>query len=195
MIVGDSKGVWKTRTIHRKPFEERWAEKLSEMVVGVPWNTSDEDMKADGPKMQEVMVMPWRGADESASGIEREGVPRRLRIVKEDLYAYGFSQNCPGCKAVLQNGKVARNHTEACRRRIENEMKNDPRMAKTKDRLDDFYARAIETAEDERKKNMAKVGEPGTDRSGDATMGHADTLAPARPVQEGGRVVQGLMGR
>jgi hypothetical protein len=116
MIVGDSKGVWKTRTIHRKPFEERWAEKLSEMVVGVPWNTSDEDMKADGPKMQEVMVMPWRGADESASGIEREGVPRRLRIVKEDLYAYGFSQNCPGCKAVLQKtGRwrgTTQNHAE-----------------------------------------------------------------------------------
>ena len=42
-IVGDAKGVWKTRTLHRRPLEQRWDGDALAAVVGVPWRTSEED--------------------------------------------------------------------------------------------------------------------------------------------------------
>ena len=36
-IVGDGKGVWKTRTLMRRPLEERWDEEVLGLVGGVPW--------------------------------------------------------------------------------------------------------------------------------------------------------------
>ena len=45
-IVGDEQGVWKTRTLQRRPLVERWNAKNAELVSGVPWNTSDEDVNA-----------------------------------------------------------------------------------------------------------------------------------------------------
>ena len=46
--VSDKTGVWKTRTLKRKPIEERWASAEAEMLLGVPWNVQDKDPKADG---------------------------------------------------------------------------------------------------------------------------------------------------
>ena len=40
-IIGDRNGVWKTRTVCRRPKEERWLGELNlSMVVGAPWNAS-----------------------------------------------------------------------------------------------------------------------------------------------------------
>jgi hypothetical protein len=37
IIIGDKSGVWKTRSIQRKPIEERWAKSSADMIGGVPW--------------------------------------------------------------------------------------------------------------------------------------------------------------
>jgi len=37
IIVGTKSGVWKTRTVQRKPKEYRWNQENVEMVGGVPW--------------------------------------------------------------------------------------------------------------------------------------------------------------
>ena len=39
IIVADNKGVWKTRTVHRKPETGRWSKEGVEMIKGVPWRT------------------------------------------------------------------------------------------------------------------------------------------------------------
>ena len=36
-IVGDGKVVWKTRTLMRRPPEERWDKGVLGLVGGVPW--------------------------------------------------------------------------------------------------------------------------------------------------------------
>lgn len=37
MIVGDEKGVWRTRTTRRKTEGERWAQEGATKIIGVPW--------------------------------------------------------------------------------------------------------------------------------------------------------------
>ena len=48
LIVGDGKGVWKTRTVHREQHSERWDPKTIDLVQHPPWRTCDDDPNADG---------------------------------------------------------------------------------------------------------------------------------------------------
>ena len=56
--VGNKSGVWKTRTLRRKPSEYRWTQRAAEMVVGVPWRTSDDDPKVDGERREVTVLQP-----------------------------------------------------------------------------------------------------------------------------------------
>ncbi len=37
IVVGTNEGVWKTRTVRRRPAEERWSSANMDTIVGVPW--------------------------------------------------------------------------------------------------------------------------------------------------------------
>ena len=65
-------------------------------------------------------------------------MPRRLRISRQDIEKYGFTVNCPGCRAV-NRGQAAQNHSEECRKSILEEIRkldNDDRIAREKVRFD-----------------------------------------------------------
>ena len=55
---------------------------------------------------------------------EPEEVIRRIYIRKQDLAKYGTTERCPGCRAYLRGGE-SKNHTEECRARITEAIKND----------------------------------------------------------------------
>ena len=57
-VVGDAKGIWKTRTIQRTPTGSRWDQKNAELIIGVPWNTGENDEKADGDKLEVIKLNP-----------------------------------------------------------------------------------------------------------------------------------------
>ena len=58
LIVGDERGVWKTRTVRRKTNGERWRAENAKMVGGVPWKVSVNDPNGDGEDMKtNVTVM------------------------------------------------------------------------------------------------------------------------------------------
>ena len=56
IIVADGKGVWKTRTVQRKPEEQRWRPENAQLVVGVPWRVREEDEKQDGEALEVIKV-------------------------------------------------------------------------------------------------------------------------------------------
>ena len=56
IIVADSKGVWKTRSVQRKRVEDRWNSSSADAVKFVPWRMSDDDPKVDGEKLEECGV-------------------------------------------------------------------------------------------------------------------------------------------
>ena len=60
IIIGDAEGVWRTRTIRRKPDAERWRDTHTHasMVVGVPWNHGKHDLEPDGEALPAVTLEP-----------------------------------------------------------------------------------------------------------------------------------------
>ena len=53
---------------------------------------------------------------------DHDSVPRRLYLKQRDFMAYGTSDNCPGCRALVSGG-CAQGHTEECRIRVQNELR------------------------------------------------------------------------
>ena len=58
VMVADGRGVWVTRTVRRKTLEDRWQQKNSELVVGLPW-----DGKRPGEEGREAARMEVRSID------------------------------------------------------------------------------------------------------------------------------------
>jgi hypothetical protein len=74
--------VWKARTIQRKPVDERWAKSSIDMVVGIPWRTSDDDPHVDGEKMEAVRLS--KAEVEIEKEVFQDAIPRRFFIEKSD---------------------------------------------------------------------------------------------------------------
>ena len=52
--IGDAEGIWETRTVHRRPIEERWdAQEANILMQGLPKDLSRED----GPYQDPTSVM------------------------------------------------------------------------------------------------------------------------------------------
>ena len=157
-VVGDEKGVWKTRTLQRTPAGRRWDPKNAELIRGVPWNMNAEDDEADGDNMEVIRVGP-EDAEAAAQKQDKEQfgdipVPRRVKIGKNDLREHGYTARCEGCRAALA-GKPAKPHSEECRARMEKLMKGNPKMQAAQKRMNEFFEKVAEAQD----KKDAKEGE------------------------------------
>ena len=52
--------------------------------------------------------------------------PRRVDLKPDDFRKHGFTQGCPGCIFAKTSHGPKRNHSEACRNRMEAEIAKDP---------------------------------------------------------------------
>ena len=156
---GDESGIWKTRTIQRKPCGERWSIVNAKYVNGVPWKVREDDDKADGEKLEVIKVSP---SDLEAEIKQKEygdiTVPRRWKITKQDLLAHGYSARCEGCKALLAK-RLSRAHSEKCRQRLVDAMKGDPRFKEADKMMDEFFE-SVGQREEEEKEKEGDEGEP-----------------------------------
>ena len=140
LIVADGKGVWKTRTVNRKPISERWDRASLDLVRHPPWRTSDADPEADG-EMPEVIKLSSEEVKQDKEKMEVT-VPRRVMIKKEDMKTFGHTAKCPGCMAAIR-GAAKQGHSEACRKRFEGEMKDTEKATKAKRKFEDFMEEAL----------------------------------------------------
>jgi hypothetical protein len=58
-IIGDPKGIWKTRTVRRRPDEEKWHRDNLQLVGGVPWRLSVNDPKGGRRGLEDGRVGGW----------------------------------------------------------------------------------------------------------------------------------------
>ena len=80
-----------------------------------------------------------------------EHKPRRMKIQKADLEAYGYTAGCPGCRGA-QDGVRRGRLTEESRRRIEGQLAE--RKEREKERIDQWMAAKAEAKEGETKEQV-----------------------------------------
>lgn len=144
--MGDANGIHRTRTLTRKPEEERWkkGEKGNiSMIVGVPWRQSDDDPNRDGEGMDCTAYSEETRAELEKKLEFQSTQPRRFAIRLADVELHGPSDKCPGCRALV-GGKSHQGHSEACRKRFEEKLAGDPRVMDSSRKTGDFLAKAIE---------------------------------------------------
>ena len=121
-VVGNASGVFKARSIRRKPSESRWDPKQIADVMGTPWKpynlTESDSLRVSLPEMQEVPLPVERTVAEDQS-------PKMVTIERRDLERLGYTPSCPGCYAA-RNNRPYRAHTDHCRQRIQRAMMEDP---------------------------------------------------------------------
>ena len=143
-IVGDGAGVWKTRTVKRKIESERWNKDTIKLVGGVPWKVNLEDPNVDGEGMKlDVTVMDQHYRDQLRSQREEfEKVPRNFYLKERDFESHGHTEGCPGGISLLKRGtRLAQ--SKGCRVRVEDAMKDDERLERSKKRTNEHIAKLV----------------------------------------------------
>jgi hypothetical protein len=136
-MISTMDGIKKVRSIRRMALQDRWTADSVQWVRFVPWNRYKDDDGADGdiPEGEEVAEPVRReqggGGDRRAEGPEvtvrtRQPPPRAFQIRKEDAERHGYTRGCAGCSSWFR-GLGRQPHTEACRERFQEALKDTAR--------------------------------------------------------------------
>ena len=102
-IVGDEKGVWKARSLQRKPLGERWNPRSIELVKFLHYKVPvDPNADEDIP---EVVRLNPEEVEAAQPDADFKTFPRNYHIRKEDLIRHGYTATCPGCMASTQENE------------------------------------------------------------------------------------------
>ena len=143
-FVATEEGVIRCRDVRRLSEERRYDVDKVKNIKGTPW------APLDGTTLLEVPthIQTERPRIEEDQEYVPEINVKRMMIRKEDVEKYGATKNCGGCQAVEEGRGRRVNHTQECRNRIEEEMKQDPndamRIERSKRRIDEEIGREVE---------------------------------------------------
>ena len=93
ITVETKDGVWKTRTVRRRPMEERWSPANMDMIVGGQWRKNDDDEKG-GEEMKGGIIKLDEGVMEDVEKKTTREVadimpPKAFHTKKEDYDKHG----------------------------------------------------------------------------------------------------------
>ena len=113
-----------SRTLTRRPPSNRWDPDKLNQVSSTPWAIRE---------IPEQKVKFAEGVQEDPKPREAYPMPRRFRINLQDLRNFGFTVGCPSCQYNEAHGRTKRglDHTEACRRRIVEALKETEQGKRT----------------------------------------------------------------
>lgn len=144
--VATKDGLKKARSVKRIPKEDRWSTDSIDWVKHVPWNRYKGDENADGEIPEEKIAedIASRGSDGRPTVIVKtRGIgPRELQIRKEDAENHGYTRGRAGCSSWFR-GLARQPHTESCRRRFGELIKDDARVKNAKKRKEEFEEKAL----------------------------------------------------
>ena len=147
IIVADDHGVWKARTLQRRPIDERWVVENANIV-----------------KREKYFAVAVRMRDEELEAEKKvetqDAVPRNFFITVKDLQEHGYSSGCPGCLSILR-GKGRQGHSAACRKRFEDIFGKSGKVKRASERYAEYLAKTLEKDDEERKAKKARKNESG----------------------------------
>ena len=142
-ILYTDDGFQYARSIRRRPADERWNKMLLMRVKGsyLNINGSDDVHYPDTP-------FGYQPNQQDDNTIER----RRAQITLADTDEHGDTEGCKGCRAARRRERGIQ-HSEECRKRLEDAMLADPR---TSDKIKRSMDRVNEAVAEKMKKGMGK---------------------------------------
>ena len=113
------------RTVHRVPQEKRWKDKL-EFVIGLPWKINKDHEPgeevfldivppAPSPHPMTPMLPPTVFGDPH---VRRIHVKKEADLDPAEELGIGYTEGCPGCKALMKGSDYAVGYNEGCKRRV-----------------------------------------------------------------------------
>lgn len=132
----------RARDVRLFPKDRAFDREYFNNIVGTPSNPSAVE-SAD--VLHEVPRAPVQKEDEPTAA----PTARRVTLHRSYFDKFGFSANCPKCRALLRGEEASGSagHTPACRRMIEEDMSKDPilrqRLKAAHDRRDRYVASEV----------------------------------------------------
>ena len=123
-IVGTKVGAVRAYAVKRQDEEHRWDSELIKNLQGTP-QQPDPSKAGIAIPVRVNFDPPMEAAPVPLDGEERGKQMRRMKITATMLRKYGYSDQCEGCRYRRAGLQESRNHTEACRQRIETELEKD----------------------------------------------------------------------
>jgi hypothetical protein len=144
-IIADREGIWKARSVRRRPVDERWDAGNLGLVRNFPWKTQE----GAAVKTEVIHMHPSELAQDPVAA---EAIPRQVYIRANDLHQHGFTSGCRGCTSIIR-GRPRQGHSKACRERLQEALKDTDRFKMAEERINQYLADKLE----EQDKKRAKV--------------------------------------
>ena len=155
-LAADGK-IFSARSVRRIPVLERWCEDCVKWVTRAPWSRYKDAPAAD-EDLPEDLVMearPLLGEMRGPTIINTKAkAPREFYIKKEDAEKHGYTRGCGGCSSWFR-GLGRQPHSEKCRERFREIMKEDAKVKNAEERKRDF----VEKIEERKKRKTEKKAE------------------------------------
>ena len=89
-------------------------------------------------------------AERKAVSEQMMGAPKRFAITLQNIIEHGATLRCNGCKSALQQKTNRLPHTNACRDRFAEVLKDNKKVQASKTREGDYYTKVVEEEDKER---------------------------------------------
>ncbi len=154
-IIMTNEGTVRAWTVKRRADEYKWdaayIERCHESIVQPNPNRpgTHVPIKITIPSAEPTGITMPKGTPRAA---------HRIHITQKDIMKYMATTGCPGCRSSLSN-TTPRNHSELCRKRIEESIDKDPTQ---QDRINKMVYEEGLKQQDEKKEHAEVANEPGS---------------------------------
>jgi len=143
-FVGVEEGVMRCRDLSRLSEDRRWDIEMIEKIKGTPWAPLGGEMQLEVPTNIPTEKLEPKQVEEYRSDLNI----KRMMLRRTDVEKFGPTTGCGGCRAALEGRGRRQNHTEGCRKRMEEELRKEPagaeRVEKNKRRFEEELGREVE---------------------------------------------------
>ena len=123
IVIGTKDGVVRAYAVRRQDEASRWQGDRIKDIKGTP---SQPDPNKPGLHIPlRVRFDPIVVGVEAEEVVDREAASRRERITHKTLEKYGYTEGCDGCTHKRAGLGETKNHSEACRARIDERRRDD----------------------------------------------------------------------
>ena len=160
VVLGDGGAAIRVRTVLRRATSDRWNPEAIKAIRATPRtpNPENPDQERAHPERDtrtRKIEINEEGADIPMDyGNHKPAKAREFKITKGILDKFGLTARCKGCEATII-GAGARMHSDECRRRLEEAIKNDDILKVRLDMRDIRFGLKEDAAEEE--KNDADI--------------------------------------